>query len=475
MSTESDPTAAQRLVREPYDRLRTGWRAEPSPTLGQRTAALDRLATWVLDHRDEIATAISTDFGGRSRYETLLAEIWVVVTGIRHAQRHLKGWMRPERRSTYWVLQPATARVIRQPLGVVGIIAPWNYPFQLAIAPLTAAISAGNRVLIKPSELTPATSAVIAELVEQVFLPDQVAVVQGDAQVGQAFSELPFDHLFFTGSTQVGRLVMQAAAHNLTPVTLELGGKSPVWIHPDFDLERAAGRVASGKWFNAGQTCIAPDYLLVPKSRRAALVEALRAAVIKSFPSIYDNDDYTAIVSERHYARLRELVAEAERSGAPVIWLHPEPADREGSRKFPPVVVLDPSPELQIMTDEIFGPILPVITVPDSAAAADFINDRPRPLAMYVFDDDDARVDELLHSTVAGGCVVNDTLLHYANEDLPFGGVGDSGMGSYHGEEGFLTFSHRKSVLYQSRLNGAAMVSPPYGKVVDRLMSLVLR
>jgi len=467
--------AARESVLGPFERLRAASRSEPPLTLGQRTSLLDRLATWVLDHRDEIATTISQDFGGRSRYETLLAEVWVVVTGIRHAQKHLRSWMKPERRRTYWVLQPARARVIRQPLGVVGIIAPWNYPFQLAIAPLTAALAAGNRALIKPSELTPATAALIGRLVDEVFTPDQVAVVQGDAEVGIAFSQLPFDHLFFTGSTQVGRSVMRAAAENLTPVTLELGGKSPVWIHPSFDLARAASRVASGKWFNAGQTCIAPDYVLMPQARVQPFVQELRAAVAASFPTLHDNQDYTSIVSDRHYDRLRAMLVQAEQGGAELVWLHPEGAPAEGSRKLPPVAVLGAAPDSSLLQEEIFGPVLPIVPVESAADAASYINERPRPLAMYVFDDDGGRVDDLLHRTVAGGCVVNDTLLHYANEDLPFGGVGDSGMGAYHGEEGFLTFSHRKAVFYQPKLNGAAVVSPPYGKMVDRLLSIVLR
>jgi coniferyl-aldehyde dehydrogenase len=462
-------------VRAPYEVLRKAQLHEPAPTLGQRSAALERLATWTLDHRDEIARTIAEDFGGRSRYETLLAEIWVVVSGIRHAQRHLRQWMRPERRATYWVLQPAAARVIRQPLGVVGIIAPWNYPFQLAIAPLTAAIAAGNRALLKPSELTPRTSELLARLVREVFTPDQVAVVQGDASVGAAFCDLPFDHLFFTGSTAVGRRVMRAAAENLVPVTLELGGKSPVWVHPSFDLARAASRIASGKWFNAGQTCIAPDYVLSTPERVQPLVEALRSAVASSFPTLFENDDYTAIISERHYGRLRALLDQAEQAGARVTWLHPEGGPRDGARKLPPAVVTGATPEMGLMQEEIFGPILPIVEVPDAAAAARWINERPRPLAMYVFDDDTGRVDDLLHRTVAGGCVVNDTLLHYANEDLPFGGVGASGIGAYHGEDGFLTFSHRKAVLYQPKLNGAGLVSPPYGKMVDRLLSIVLR
>jgi coniferyl-aldehyde dehydrogenase len=403
MNTKADPSA---LVRGPFDRIRAAQRAAAAPTIGQRHAALDRMATWVLAHRDEIASTISEDFGGRSRYETLLAEIWVVVTGIRHAQRHLRRWMKPERRSTYWVLQPASARVIRQPLGVVGIIGPWNYPFQLAIAPLTAAIAAGNRALIKPSELTPRTSQLIARFVEQVFAADEVAVVQGDTAVGAAFCELPFDHLFFTGSTAVGRHVMRAAAENLVPVTLELGGKSPVWVHPSFDVARAAGRIAAGKWFNAGQTCIAPDYVLTPPERVAPLVDALRTAVAAAYPTLAANDDYTAIVSDRHHARLRALLADAEQKGAEILWLHPEGAHAGDTRKLPPVAVLGATPDMGLLQDEIFGPVLTILPAADPAAAIAWINDRPRPLAMYVFDDDAGRVDDMLHRTVAGGCVV---------------------------------------------------------------------
>jgi coniferyl-aldehyde dehydrogenase len=469
----ASPSDPQALVRAPFDRLKAAWRAGTPPTLGERTAMLEAMARWTLEHQEDIARAIDADFGGRSHHETRMAEVWMVIAGIRHAQKHLRRWMRPEGRSVFWVFLPATARVVPEPLGVVGIIAPWNYPFQLAFAPLTAAVAAGNKVLLKPSELTPRTSALLAEGIEAIFPADHVAVVQGAAEVGAAFSSLPFDHLFFTGSTRVGRLVMRAAADNLTPVTLELGGKSPVIVHEGFDVKRAAERITAGKWLNAGQTCIAPDYVLVHHDRRDALVEALRGAVGKAYPTIADNPDYTAIVSDQHLARLNHLVDDAESRGARAVWLHPEGAQAGG--KLPPVALVDVNEEMEVMQEEIFGPVLPLVGVGSTEEAVSFVQDRPHPLALYVFDDDRRRADAVLDRLPAGGCVVNDTLLHIANEELPFGGVGESGMGAYHGEAGFRTFSHLKPIFYQARLNGAGITSPPYGKAVERLLDLLVR
>lgn len=467
------PTDPQAIVQEPFDRLQRAWRAGQPPSLGERHAMLERLAGWCVANQEAVADAVDADFGGRSRHETLMAEVWMVVAGIRHAQKHLRQWMRPERKSVFWVFLPATARILRQPLGVVGIIAPWNYPFQLAVAPLTAAIAAGNKVLLKPSELTPRTSALLQDMVDACFAEDHVALVTGDAEVGSAFSGLPFDHLLFTGSTRVGGYVMQAAAKNLTPVTLELGGKSPVLVHPDYAPAKAAERIAAGKWLNAGQTCIAPDYVLVHPGKRQAMLDGLRAAVTSLYPTIADNGDYTAIVSEKHLARLRHLLSDAEAKGATVVWLHPE---GEGSgKKLPPVALVDVDETMEVMQEEIFGPILPLVTVESTDEAVHYVNDRPRPLALYVFDDDRARADAVLERTVSGGAVVNDTLLHIANEELPFGGVGPSGMGAYHGEAGFLTFSHEKSVFYQARVNGAGLTAPPYGKAVETLLKVLVR
>lgn len=471
----SESVDAEALVREGFDRLKSAFKAQThAPTLGEREADLEKVAQWSLQHQDAICDALNQDFGGRSTHETLVAEVWFCINGIRHTQKHLKQWMRPQRKPMLWVLRPATAQVHRQPVGVVGIIAPWNYPWQLAVAPMIAALAAGNRVFLKPSELTPHTSAILRRMVGELFEPDQVAIVEGDASVGAAFSALPFDHLLFTGSTRVGRYVLQAAAPNLTPVTLELGGKSPVVVHPSFDLDTAATRIAFGKCFSAGQTCIAPDYVLMEKSRIPAFVEAMKGAVTTLFPSMADNGDYTAIANEHHENRLRNLIADAEAKGATVEWLHPE-GGLEGSGKLGPVCIVDPTEEMHLLQEEIFGPVLPIVGLDHIDQAVDYINDRPHPLALYVFDDDRSRADAVLARTTSGGATVNDTLLHISVDDLPFGGVGPSGMGAYHGEAGFKTFSHEKSVFYQPSLNGSFIVRPPYGKAMDLLLKVLLR
>lgn len=471
---DSAPDGAT-LVQAPYDRLRDAWNLqERAPTAGERVSLLGKLADWIIEHQTEVAAAIDADFGGRSSHETLMAEVWIVITAIRHAQKHLSRWMRPQRRGVYWVLMPATAQVQRQPLGVVGIIAPWNYPFQLSILPLVTAIAAGNKALVKPSELTPHTTELVARLIAEVFPKDHVDTVTGGAEVGAAFAALPFDHLFFTGSTRVGRLVMQAAAKNLTPVTLELGGKSPTWVHPSFDLKTAADRIAGGKWLNAGQTCIAPDYVMLPGDRVQGFVEHLEAAVVERFPTLADNGDFTAILSEKHRSRLLGLVEDAVSKGAVAHWLHPEGA-ADGSGKLGPVALTGVTDEMVVMQEEIFGPVLPILAKASVDEAVQYINANPRPLAMYVFDHDRTRVDAMLARTTAGGVTVNDCLLHIANEELPFGGVGASGMGAYHGEAGFLRFSHEKAVFYQSRLNGGFVIKPPYGKAVETLLKVVIR
>ena len=473
-ATDSAPTDAER-VQAGFDRLKQAWRRQDRPlTLGERESLLEALAQWILTHKQDICDAIDADFGGRSPHETLMAEVWFCITGIRHTQKHLKSWMRPQRRGVYWVLLPATAQIQRQPLGVVGIISPWNYPFQLAVAPIVAAIAAGNKVYLKPSELTPTTAELLARMIEEVFPADHVTTVLGGADVGATFAGLPFDHLLFTGSTRVGRLVAQAAAPNLTPVTLELGGKSPTVVHPSYDVGTAAEPIAYGKWLNAGQTCIAPDYVMLARDRVEPFVEATREVFRKRYPKIADNPDYTAIINENHRQRLLGLLADAEDKGATVHWLHDEGA-AEGSGKLGPAILTGVTDDMAIMQEEIFGPLLPIKAVDSVDEAVDYINDNPRPLAMYVFDDDRSRADAVLARTTAGGVTVNDTILHIANEDLPFGGVGPSGLGAYHGEAGFRTFSHEKSVFYQAKLNGGFLIQPPYGKAVERLLDFVMR
>jgi coniferyl-aldehyde dehydrogenase len=432
-----------------------------------------------------LAAAVQADFGMRSPRLTEVADFFVLRALLAHQLRHLGRWMKPKKVWTPWFLQPASARIERQPLGVVGVISPWNYPVQLALAPAITALAAGNRVMLKPSELTPHTSAQLATLVSQFFAPDEFCVVQGDAHVAGLFASLPFDHLVFTGSTAVGRKVAQAAAQHLTPTTLELGGKSPCVIDGDCNLQDAALKIAHGKLLNAGQTCIAPDYVLLPRGREAEFAQCYRAAVARLFPTIEGNPDYASIITARHYARLRTMLQQAQTQGADVQTIDPgagKPAVTTygtlgdgASRQMPPTLVFGATSQMQLMQEEIFGPILPVISYERLDDVIEAINTGPRPLALYWFGQRESVRDDVLRRTVSGGVTVNDTLMHITHDNLPFGGVGDSGWGAYHGEPGFLRFCHQKSVLLQSRWSLGSVFYPPYGAKFDKVMGLLRR
>lgn len=447
-------------------RQRSAFLADPNPSAEQRRAWLKALRRLLIDEQESIIQAISQDFGNRSADETRMAEIMPSVLGIHYASKHLKRWMQPSRRAVGLPFQPAATRVLYQPLGVVGVIVPWNYPLFLAIGPLTGALAAGNRVMIKMSESTPAFSQLLKELLARIFPEDLVAVVTGEVDVGVAFSRLPFDHLLFTGATSVGKHVMRAAAENLTPVTLELGGKSPAIISADVPMQHAAERIAWGKTLNAGQTCIAPDYVLVPENRRDEFVEQYRAAVQRFFPTLRDNPDYTAIINARQLQRLEGYLRDAEAQGARIVPLFPEGQDR----RLPHSLLLDTRDDMKVMQEEIFGPLLPVLTYRTLGEALDYINQRPRPLALYYFGYDRAEQEEVLENTRSGGVCLNDTLLHVAQDDAPFGGIGASGMGHYHGHEGFKTFSTARTVFIKRRFNAARLIYPPYGRLLHKLV-----
>ncbi|MHC6227900.1 coniferyl aldehyde dehydrogenase [Pseudomonas sp. X10] len=447
---------------------RKAFSGNPMPPVAQRLQWLKSLRQALLEQQASLIEAISTDFSGRSADETRLAELLPSVQGLRHAERYLRRWMRPSRRQVSLAFQPAGAKVLYQPLGVVGIIAPWNYPLLLAIGPLTCALAAGNRVMLKLSEATPTTGLVLKRLLAQVFPEDLVSVVLGEVEVGQAFARLPFDHLLFTGATHIGRQVMSAAAENLTPVTLELGGKSPAIVSTSVPLDTAAERIAFGKTLNAGQTCVAPDYVLVPRARLQGFAEAYRQAVRRFYPKVADNPDYSAIINLRQLQRLEHLLADAREKGAEVIDLYPE-EPRQG-RRLPPHLLLGVNDGMQIMQDEIFGPLLPLVPYDSLDQALAYIDQRPRPLALYYFGYDRGEQQHVLQHSHSGGVCLNDTLLHVAQDDLPFGGIGPSGMGHYHGREGFLTFSKAKAVLTKQRLNAARLIYPPYGKALQRLV-----
>ncbi len=462
-------------VRGVFDRMKAAYRKAPLPSYAERLDRLERLLDAVRARQDEIAAVINRDFGCRSVHETKLAEVLMLLDGVKYMRKHLREWMRPERREVSLTYQPARARVIRQPLGLVGVIAPWNYPFLLAMAPAAAAIAAGNRVLIKPSEYTPETAELLRRICAEAFEPDVVSVVTGGADVGEAFTKLPFDHLVFTGSTVVGRHVMRAASENLVPVTLELGGKSPTIVHEDYPVDKAVARIAWGKWANSGQTCIAPDYLLVPESRVDVYVDLLRSVVVHSYPRLEANPDYTSIINDRHYKRVLGLIDDAVKKGARKIEINPagETLDAK-NRKIAPTLLLDVNDGMDIMQEEIFGPVLPIVTYRTLDDAIAYVNDRPRPLALYYFDEDRKRIRRVLERTVSGGAAINETLLHFGIDDMPFGGVGSSGMGAYHGREGFETFSHRKSVLYQAKWNLTGLLAPPYGERIERMLRLLI-
>ncbi|WP_313085988.1 coniferyl aldehyde dehydrogenase [Pseudomonas sp.] len=449
-----------------FERQQLAFQAHPCPTAEERLQALEALHDLLANHQPALIGAISEDFGNRSADETRLAEIMPSLQGIDHAKRHLRRWMKPSRRRVGLAFQPASARVVYQPLGVVGIMVPWNYPLYLAIGPLIGALAAGNRVMLKLSEATPATGALLRELLVQIFPEDQVAVILGEVDTAVAFSRLPFDHLLFTGSTQVGRQVMRAAAENLTPVTLELGGKSPAIVSADVPLADAAERIAFGKTLNAGQTCVAPDYVLVPRQRIDGFVDAYRQAVRRFYPQLIDNPDYTSLINARQQARLQGYLDDAKAKGARLLPLF----EQGQGRRMPQHLLLDVTDDMQVMQDEIFGPLLPVVPYDSLDDALAYVAARPRPLALYYFGYDKAEQRHVLRHSHSGGVCLNDTLLHVAQDDLPFGGIGPSGMGHYHGHEGFLTFSKAKGVFAKQRINAARLIYPPYGKALQRLV-----
>ena len=453
-------------------RLRDAWQAN-KPDYAQRSADLQRLRDALKRRLDDMADAISADFGHRSRDESRIADGMTVLNDIDHLRKHLRGWMKPKRVGVGWRFLPARAEIRPQALGVVGVIAPWNYPVNLALIPLATAIAAGNHVFLKPSEHTPRSSAFLRSLLAEVFPADRVAVATGAADVGAAFAALPFDHLVFTGSTAVGRKVMAAAAPNLTPLTLELGGKSPAIIGDDYPIEKAAARLATGKWFNCGQTCIAPDYVLVPAAKRDALVDALRKEVQARYGHDLSNlGDYTRVVNDAQYARLQGYLADAATRGIDTITLagSADPAQR----LLPPTLLIEPGDDAKVMQEEIFGPLLPIKGYRSLDEAIAYVNAHDRPLALYPFSHDKATVETILQKTLSGGVSVNDTLFHFAIGDLPFGGVGPSGMGAYHARAGFDAMSKQLPVFWQARRTGGDMLKPPYSKA-KWLLDLIVR
>lgn len=457
-------------IQTTFELQRAAFRAHPMPSAEERVNQIKRLKPALIRHQDKFAEAVNKDFGSRCTTETKFVELASLIESIKYAVHNTAKWMRPERRKVAMNLKPAKAKVIYQPVGVVGIIVPWNYPFFLAIGPLITALAAGNRVMLKMSEFTPHSAQALKNMLAELYSEDQVAVYCGEADVSVAFSKLPFDHLLFTGSTAVGKHIMAAAAENLTPVTLELGGKSPLLIHESFPMQDAAERLSWGKCINAGQTCVAPDYALVHRSKIDELQRELEKVVTTWYPNARDNDDFTAVVNERQLERLKGYLKDAEEKGARVVPINPEGADFEGSGKLPITLVFDTTPDMKIEQEEIFGPLLIVKPYDMLEEAVQYINDRPRPLALYYFDYDHGRVEYVLNNTHSGGVTVNDTLTHVVVEDIPFGGIGPSGMGQYHGPEGFKTFSKAKGIVIKSKINATKFLYPPWNRRIHKML-----
>jgi coniferyl-aldehyde dehydrogenase len=473
---------AETRMRQVLEAQRRDYLGEGAVDAETRKDRLRRGVDVLLKYQDRIVEALQADFSCRPREVTLLTDVAPSIQPMKHAIKHLDKWMRPERRPTMFPLNllGGRSRIEYQPLGVVGVISPWNFPVNLAFGPLAGVLAAGNRAMIKPSEFTPATSELMAEMVSEAWDIREVALFSGGPEVGQAFSGLPFDHLLFTGATGVARHIMTAAARNLVPVTLELGGKSPVIISRSADLAQAAQRIMLGKTLNAGQICLAPDYLMVPEEQADDVVAALQAATAEMYPKLLDNPQYTSVVNERHYERLQGYLKEAQERGATVTAINPANEDfsaQEGTHKIPPTLITGAPEDSSVLEDEIFGPLLPIRTYRDFSETIDYVNSRPRPLAAYYFGSDSAEERAVLERTTSGGACINDVIMHIAQEELPFGGVGPSGMGAYHGYDGFKTFSHAKSVYRQSRFNVAKLAGmlPPYGDATEKSIRMQVK
>jgi len=460
------------LARQKAAHLRDG-----APTEQKRAERIDRAISVLVDHRQDIIEALTADFGSRSPEASAFTDIGSSIGPLKHAKANLRRWMKPEKRK----LSPAIlgmlgakAEVRFQPKGVVGIISPWNFPVNLTFGPLAGVLAAGNRAIIKPSELTPATSELMATMIGGAFSEEEIAVVTGGPDIGEAFAHLAFDHLIFTGGTAIARHVMRAAADNLVPLTLELGGKSPVVLGKSANLATAAARIMNGKTLNAGQICLAPDYVLAPKESVEGFVTEATDAVKRMFPTIKDNPDYTAIVAQKHYDRIMGYIDDARAKGARVIQINPgeEDLSQQPFRKIAPTLIIDPTDEMRVMQEEIFGPVLPVKTYTAIDEAVDYINAHDRPLGLYYFGEDAAERERVLGETTSGGVTVNDVIFHIAQEELPFGGVGPSGMGSYHGYDGFKEFSHKKAIYTQLKndIGPLKQIRPPYGAGMRRFV-----
>lgn len=442
------------------------------PDIEKRKDSLKKLSRIIEENKEKLIEAVYQDFGLRSKEETLFLEIFPLQDEIRHALKNLRKWTKRRYVRGAWFLLPSTAYYQYQPLGSVGIMGAWNYQVLLTLSPLIDAIAAGNHAILKPSEIAPASAEVLKEIINSNFPKDYIHCVTGDASLAKEFSALPFDHLFFTGSTRIGKLIMAAAAPNLTPVTLELGGKSPAIIHNSYSVKIAAKRIMAGKLFNAGQTCVAPDYIIMPKSLNSEFEDQVKENVSKFYPDITHNEQYSHIINQDHYERLRSLLKDAEEKGARIVELCNDTSNEKGTL-LTPKLVFNVTNNMELMEEEIFGPILPVLNLETVEEAVEYVNDKPKPLALYYFDDSTKRINWVLKNTLSGGVTLNDTIYHLAQHNLPFGGVGASGMGHYHGFDGFKTFSKKRAVMHQKRFAASDMLHPPFTGFKKKLIHIM--
>ena len=474
MNTNSDHVSNANLSRidQVFARQRVASRQHPYPSLETRLQNLDKLQKILLENQAEIADAVNTDFGNRCPQETRLLEVFGLLGGIAHTRKQLKKWMKPQKRHVGIAYLGAKNTVIPQPKGVVGVVAPWNYPLFLAMSPCISALAAGNRCIVKMASNSQTLCRLMDRLISAVFDEDTLAIIPGVS--ANDFTHRPWDHLVFTGSPAVGKIVMATAAKYLTPVTLELGGKSPTIIADDYDLKMAAERLLFGKFLNAGQTCVAPDYLFIPREKVASFVELAKEIVSTRYPTSA-SQDFTSVIDDKAFARLTGVLQDAKDKGAQTINLLGEDKANPETRKIPPHLVLNPSDEMQIMQDEIFGPLLPIKPYDDLDEVIDYINANERPLALYLYSDDKAAQDKVIHHTLSGGMCLNDSMLHVAQHDMPFGGIGNSGMGHYHGKEGFIEFSKMRPIFKQAKKSGILALAPPYGKGFEKMANLMMK
>lgn len=473
---EADSSAISASIRNILDRQKAAHLKDGPPSAERRIDWMNRAIALLVDHQKEIAEALASDFGHRSHEQTLLTDVMGSIGPLKHARKHVRQWMKPEKRKVQFPLGflGAKARIEFQPLGTVGIISPWNFPINLTWTPLAGVFAAGNRAMIKPSEFTPATSELMARMIRSVYDETEVAVITGGPAVGEAFSHQPFDHLLFTGATSIAYHVMRAAAENLVPLTLELGGKSPVIVSKSAKMDDAAAKIMTGKTLNAGQICLAPDYVFVPEGRVDEFVAEATRSVTKMFPTLKDNPDYTSVINQRHYDRINGYIEDARAKGGRIVEINPANEDfsQQEMHKIPPTIIVNPTDDMKVMQDEIFGPVLPIKSYRDVSEVIGYVNGRARPLGLYYFGEDEKEERAVLDHTTSGGVTINDVIMHVSMEDLPFGGVGPSGMGAYHGRDGFKTFSHAKSVYVQAKAKMVAeMFRAPYGPKTRKLLS----